>query len=87
MYYKIKWKEGVAIGYLRTRLINFIVEIQNIGHCTSLHGNKHYQREKNNITIAKVLFESYIKDFGVLIHASLENTKTERWCIGTNYVF
>jgi hypothetical protein len=57
MYYKNKWKEGVAIGYSKTRLTNFIAEIQNIGCSTSVHGNKNYQREKNNITIAKVLFE------------------------------
>jgi hypothetical protein len=32
---------AVAIGYSRSRLMNFIAEIRSTGRCTSVHGNTH----------------------------------------------
>jgi hypothetical protein len=55
---------AVAIGYSRSKLMNFIAEIRNTGRYTSVHGNTHRRREKNKVTVARALFEQYVKDFG-----------------------
>ena len=47
---------------------------RNLACCGSVHGNRHCQREKNNITTTKVLFEQYVKDFG----ESVPNQQTRR---------
>ena len=52
---------ALAVGYSRSRLVDLIVEIQNTSCCASCHGNTHCQREKNKITMARVLFEQYMK--------------------------
>jgi hypothetical protein len=44
--------------------MNFIAEIMSTGQCTSVHGNTHRRREKNKVTVARALFEKYVKDFG-----------------------
>jgi hypothetical protein len=54
----------LAIGYSRCKIMNLIAEIQNNGHCADLYGNIHCHKEKNNITMARILFKQYVKDFG-----------------------
>jgi hypothetical protein len=55
---------ALAVGYSRSRLADLIAEIRSNGRCASRHGNTHRRREKNKITMARVLFEQYMKDFG-----------------------
>jgi hypothetical protein len=55
---------ALAIGYSRSKLADLIGEIRNSGRCSSHHGNTHRRREMNKITMARVLFEQYVKDFG-----------------------
>jgi hypothetical protein len=55
---------ALAIGYSQNRLADLIAEIRDTGRCASHHGNTHRRREKNKITMARVIFEQYVKDFG-----------------------
>jgi hypothetical protein len=55
---------ALAIGYSQSKLVDLIAEIRNSGHCASQQGNTHRQRENNNITMARVLFKQYVKEFG-----------------------
>lgn len=55
---------ALAIGYSRSGLAHLIREIRkNVCH-KSIHRNWHCWRKHNNITMVRVLFEQYIRDFG-----------------------
>jgi hypothetical protein len=66
---------ALAIGYSRSRLAALITDIRNTTRSGSIHGNRHHRREKNNTTIARVLFEQYVKDFG----EPMPNRQTRRF--------
>jgi hypothetical protein len=57
---------AMAIGYSRRGLVRLIAEIRDNNRHTSIHGNRQCRREKNKVTMARALFEQYIKDFGEL---------------------